>query len=194
MEKNAEQGFNCMEGKLLVASPNLDDNCFEKSLVYLCAHDKDGAIGVIINHKIGAITAQELAKFAKIQSKGSIDKKFPVLFGGPVYTDKVVVLCMNKHKEKILRQHQGVTLYTDLEHFLHEYSKGHLQEKLLFAKGVAIWESGQLEAEVESNAWFLVPTTADFLFSQRIKDKWSAIMRDLGVESFHNLVCYSGNA
>lgn len=186
--------FNSFEGKLLVASPHLGDQYFERALVYICAHDVNGAIGIIINQKIGTISSQDLIKYTNSKFKENTNKKFTVLFGGPVYSDKVVVLSLSKEQQNTISVQHGVTLYTDINMFLKDYSAGKLKTKFIFAKGVATWDSRQLETEIAENSWFVTPASIDILFSQRIKHKWDIIIKELGVNNLHSLVCYSGNA
>lgn len=199
--------FFSLEGKVLVASPNLGDDNFERTLIYICIHDKNGAIGVILNQCIGNISETDLLQH--IHPMGKVDvaasnkiehikalkeKKFPILFGGPLYTDKIVVLSMNKAQEKVFAQQQSLTLYTDVKLFLDEYITSKKPKKLLFAKGIAAWESNQLESELMENSWFVVPPSVDLLFSQKSKTKWNSVIKELGFHTLHNLVGYSGNA
>lgn len=199
--------FFSLEGKILVASPNLGDGNFERTLIYICMHDINGAIGVILNQSIGNISEADLLKYVHATSKAKAagediidikksikDKKFPILFGGPLYTDKIVVLSMNKAQEKDFDLQQSLTLYTDVKLFLDEYITKKKPKKLLFAKGIAAWDSNQLETELMENSWFVVPPSVDLLFSQKSKNKWDSVIKQLGLHNPHNLVSYIGHA
>ncbi|WHQ46810.1 MAG: YqgE/AlgH family protein [Candidatus Midichloria sp.] len=204
--------FQSLEGKILVASPHINDQNFEQSLVYVCVHDENGAVGIIINQRIGKIAEVDLNNYIKdfqnlvvkknkftnqqMEKLHSSSKKknYPVLFGGPVYSDKIVVLSLAKEQEKSFAENQHITLYTDIVSFLKEYIAGKNHSKLLFAKGVAAWSQSQLEEEVSENHWFVVPASVDLLFSQRSKSKWGDIIKKFGIENYHNLVGYSGTA
>jgi len=198
-----------LEGKVLVASPHINDQNFGQSLVYICMHDENGAVGVIINHKIGKIAEVDLNNYirdcknivskkdkyndsAKFNKSSKTLKNYPVLFGGPVYSDKIVVLSLTKEQEKNFYDRQTLTLYTDMIAFLEEYVDSSSQRKLLFAKGIAAWNPSQLEDEVNKSNWFVVPASVDLLFSQRSKSKWENIIKKFGIINYHNLVNYSG--
>ncbi|MDJ1304844.1 MAG: YqgE/AlgH family protein [Candidatus Midichloria sp.] len=207
-----ETAFQSLEGKILVASPYINDQNFEQSLVYICMHDENGAVGVIINQRIGRIAEVDLNNYIKdfqnlVVKKNRLTsqqmerlyspskrRNYPVLFGGPVYSDKIVVLSLTKEQEKSFAENQHLTLYTDMVTFLKEYISGKSHSKLLFAKGIAAWNPSQLEEEVSENNWFVVPASIDLLFSQRSKSKWEDLIKKFGIEKYHNLVGYSGTA
>ena len=206
--------FQSLEGKILVASPHINDQNFEQSLIYVCMHDENGAVGVIINQRIGKIAEIDLNNYIRdFQSiivkkgksnikitdksgniKGKNTKNYPVLFGGPVYSDRIVVLSLTKEQEKSFTERQNLTLYTDMVTFLKEYVGGKNYKKILFAKGIAAWNPAQLEEEISENNWFVVPASVDLLFSQRSKSKWESIIKNLGINNYYNLVGYSGKA
>lgn len=206
------QTFSSLEGKILVASPHMSDPNFEQSLVYICMHDDNGAVGIIINQKIGKISGGDLNKYigyfhnliadTKVKKKSAskplrssvISKNYPVLFGGPVYSDKMVILSLTKLQEKSFTENQNITMYTDMVSFLREYIKGKEHGKLLFAKGVTAWSPTQLEQEIQDNDWFIIPASVDLLFSQRAKFKWGNVIKDLGINNYSNLVSFSGRA
>ncbi|AEI88522.1 MAG: Putative transcriptional regulator, AlgH/UPF0301 family [Candidatus Midichloria mitochondrii] len=207
-----ETAFQSLGGKVLVASPYISDQNFEQSLVYICMHDENGAVGVIINQRIGRIAEADLNNYIKdfqslVVKKNRLTsqqmerlyspsrrRNYPVLFGGPVYSDKIVVLSLTKEQEKSFAENQHLTLYTDIVAFLKEYISGKSHSKLLFAKGIAAWNPSQLEEEVSENNWFVVPASIDLLFSQRSKSKWEDLIKKFGIEKYHNLVGYSGTA
>lgn len=207
-----ETAFQSLEGKILVASPYINDQNFEQSLVYICMHDENGAVGVIINQRIGRIAEVDLNNYIKdfqnlVVKKNRLTSQqmerlyspskrriYPVLFGGPVYSDKIVVLSLTKEQEKSFAENQHLTLYADMVTFLKEYISGKSHSKLLFAKGIAAWNPSQLEEEVSENNWFVVPASIDLLFSQRSKSKWEDLIKKFGIEKYHNLVGYSGTA
>jgi putative transcriptional regulator len=215
--RNMEEGnmFNSLEGKVLVASPHINDENFEHSLVYICVHDEHGAIGIIINQKIGKITDIDLKNYVKnfgdiiISQEKSLKKKrntkqsdamksknkkdYPVVFGGPVYSDKIVVLSLNKEQEKNFCIQRNLTYYSDIASFFKEYISGKKNHnKLLFAKGIAAWNPSQLEEEINQSHWFVVPASTELLFSQPSRSKWRNVIRELGISEYYKLVIYSG--
>lgn len=202
------KSFESLEGKLLVASPHVTDPHFERSVVYICVHDDDDVIGVVVNHCIGRILENELKEYLRaldknftnkstqdikdIAPKKTVRKKnYPVLLGGPAYTERVVVLSLNKEQEKKFAEEQALTLYTDLSSFLKEYNKGKTA-KLLFAKGLAVWHYQQLEQEIKNSDWILLPASLEILFAQKIQHKWEYLIKNIGISHLHNFVSYAG--
>ena len=211
MKHSQKTLFTSLEGRILVASPTIGDPIFGQSLVYICVHDENGAIGVIINNKVGIISDTDLKSYISEVSKifsqplqlkkkikepitdSNSRKKYPVLIGGPAFPDRIVVLSLSKEQEKSFELNQNLTFYTDMVTFLKDYfNDGVKHNKLLFAKGIAAWDATQLDAEVRDNNWFVIPASIDLLFSQKQKSKWDNIIKNMGLSRFHNLVSYSG--
>ncbi len=203
MEKN-EKSF---EGKLLVASPHLDDPYFRHALIYVCTHDKSGAIGVIVNQKIGMISyADFMVSHNRDPKRDSIkNKKFPLLFGGPVNTDMLLAISMSTRNEKAISTKRNaekinksnIMIHTDVSKFFKDIAVGKSKEtisKFILAKGISAWDGQQLETEVAENTWFVMPASLNIIFSQGIKNKWNAVIKQLGIVDFASLVQYSGNA
>jgi putative transcriptional regulator len=181
-----------LEGNFLVASTALQDDVFAKTIVYICSHDKDGVIGVIINHPIGhsEIKASALKKSSIAMKK--LPKKVPLLFGGPVASENLIVIAVTKEQDAL--SDKAVTIYTEVESFLKDFGEGLITNKFLTFKGVAAWDPMQLENEIEDNQWLIVPVDLDLIFSQKVKKKWEKVMKDIGVKDTSKLVAYSGNA
>ncbi len=191
--------WGSLEGRMLVASKSLDGSCFEKSLIYICAHDENGAIGVIINREMGSISLKEIFESQRVEQKQGIparlNKRFPVLFGGPVETSRVIILSMNRDQEEHFTQWHSLTVHTDAENFLHDYVKGSHNNKFVVTQGLAAWDGDQLEHELSENAWLVMDLDdPKLIFSQRTKNKWKKAIEALGVRNFDNLVSYSGHA
>lgn len=185
--------FESLEGKLLVASKSLDGSCFERSLIFICAHDDKGAIGVIINNKIGNFYIKDYID-STIIKPALRSRKIPVMFGGPIEQDRLIILSITKEQERNFDKFQRVTLYTESNTFIQDYALGKIKSKFISVKGFAAWEPNQLEQEIEENSWLIAPATLDILFSQKIKNKWQKVVDSIGVKSFSHLVNYTGNA
>jgi putative transcriptional regulator len=183
-----------LEGRLLVSSLTLDGTFFQKALIYICAHDDKGAIGVIINHPSKeSINLKDYIPKDAI-SKGVKNKKIPLLTGGPVESERLLILSLSKEQEKDFDKLPRVTIYTETENFLHDYAFGFIKDKFIVIKGFAAWDPGQLEKEITSNSWLVTSPTADVLFSQKMKNKWEKVVESMGVKNLTNLVNYTGNA
>lgn len=194
--KNDLTDFKSLEGKMLVASPHMSDPFFEKSLVYICAHDENGIIGLIINQQIGTVSIVDMLKNSGNNKKlKTLNKKYPVLFGGPVNSDLIVALSLTKTQEVSFNEHRRADMHADAGSFLQDVLRGkNKPSKLILAKGVSAWDADQLESEISDNAWFIIDPSLSLLFSQRIKRKWDSVIKELGVNNLNYLVHYSGNA
>lgn len=181
-----------LEGKFLVAAKDMEGSCFEKAIVYICAHDENGAVGVIVNQRIGSLNLKDAIKFDSEKIIKKYNKPFPVVFGGPVESSRFIILSMEKQSNKY--PDKSITIHTDCDSFLSNYIHTNNDDKFIVAKGIAAWESNQLEQELEENAWLIADFNTDIVFSQRIKHKWDRIVKELGVRNFGNLVNYSGEA
>lgn len=189
-----EEKHESLEGKILVASPHLDDPYFGRSLIYVCAHDDSGAIGVMINQRIGMISYGDFVLPGEIANMPpSIkNKKFPLMFGGPVNTDMLIALSLKKNKKTV--GSSDINVHTDVGKFFKDILKQkNGNGKFILAKGVSAWDGQQLEEELAEDSWFVVPSTSDIVFSQRTKDKWSQVIKNLGILNPHELVRYSGS-
>lgn len=190
-----EESNKSLEGKLLVASPHLDDPYFGKALIYVCAHDASGAIGVVINQRIGMISYNDFM-FNNERSKISStmkQKKFPLMFGGPVNTDILIALSLKNKDSNTSLQNSDIAVQTDINKFFKDLIKKNKATKFLLVKGVSVWDKQQLEEEIEENTWFVTDATPDMIFSQKPKDKWAFNMKKLGIINHYELVHYSGN-
>ena len=187
--------FASLEGKMLVASPRLEDRFFQKSLIYIFMHDENGALGIILNQVIGSISNKELLKLLNKSADKVINNKFPIVFGGPVNTEKVIALSLSKKQEKNFSHLQSITLHTDIQNFVKDCILKNTTSQFLLARGISAWDSGQLEDEITQNAWFISNPNIDLIFSQKIKDKWSSVIEDLGLlKNSVYIAPYSGNA
>lgn len=184
-----------LEGKFLIASPHLEDAYFERSIIYIYAHDENGAIGVIVNQQIGTLSSTDLLQnyhtTDKMQHK-MMRKQFPVLFGGPINTEMVIALS-TQEKEPISHNTHKVNLHIDMSKFIKEFIISKIQAtKFIFVRGISAWDSTQLEQEIAANNWFVTNYSTELLFSQRIKYKWLHMIKGLGIVDFNYLVHYSG--
>lgn len=189
-----EEKHESLEGKILVASPHLDDPYFGRSLIYICAHDPSGAIGIMINQRIGMISYSDFVFPGEIANMPANmkNKKFPLMFGGPVNTDMLMAISLKKNKKTI--RSSDIMVHTDVGKFFKDiFKQKKTNEKFILAKGVSAWDAQQLEEELAEDSWFVVPSTTDVVFSQRTKDKWSQVIKNLGILNPHELVRYSGS-
>ena len=186
--------FSSLEGKILMASPRLEDRFFEKSLIYIFMHDKNGAFGVILNHEIGSVSNHELLKlFDKNINKVKVER-LPIVFGGPVNTERIIALSIDKQREKQFSSLQSIVLHTDIQNFVKNFIIKNNKSKFLLARGISAWDSSQLEDEIAENSWFIIQPNIDLIFSHEMKNKWSFAIEELGIKNSTHIAPYSGNA
>lgn len=176
----------------LIAMPSLADSVFSKTLTYICEHNEQGALGIVINRPTG-LTLISLFNQLGIRPDVSLAEATPVLFGGPVQLDCGFVLhhpVGNWQSTLIVNQEIGLTTSLDI---LRAIAHDEGPEQVLIAMGYAGWTAGQIEHELAQNAWLTVPATADVLFDTPSEERLLAAMRLLGIQDA-NLSHEAGHA
>lgn len=176
----------------LIAMPAMTDPFFAKSLTYVCEHNKQGAMGIVINRPI-SLNLSELFAQINMPLKPTELEDVPVHFGGPVQTDRGFVL-HEPHGtwQSTMHISESVGLTTSKD-ILQAVGEGNGPQHLLVTLGYAGWSEGQLEQELAANAWLSVPATAHILFDIPAEEKFSAAMALLGVD-FASLSEEAGHA
>ena len=180
-----EMKASYLAGKLLLAMPNMGDPRFHRAVIFLCAHDEDDAMGLVINNEMQNVEFKDLAKQLKFESDIKInfdDIHLPVLSGGPVETARGFLL----HSGDFTRSDTmrvddayGVTGTTDA---LKDVALGNGPKDMLFVLGYAGWGAGQLDIEIQENAWLVVDPDTDLVFGDNMDGKWSRAISKLGVD------------
>ncbi|HJV93769.1 MAG TPA: YqgE/AlgH family protein [Azonexus sp.] len=176
----------------LIAMPTLEDPYFSNALVYICEHNENGALGIIVNRPIDMNLA---GLFEKIEIKLEADKlaDLPVYFGGPVQLDRGFVLHRpvgSWQSTLAINREIGLTSSRDV---LASVGSAGLPAELLVTLGYAGWDAGQLEEELAQNSWLTVPAKADILFDTPPEERLPAAMQMLGI-SFTQLSDTAGHA
>jgi len=172
---------NSLAGQLLVAMPGIGDERFDRSVIYLCGHSEDGAMGLIVNKPVDDITFPELLEQLGIE--GDPDQQIRVLFGGPVETGRGFVLHSTDYNAtgSTLQVSDEIGLTATLE-ILEQIAKGEGPERSLLALGYAGWAPGQLEEEILSNGWLHCRPSPDLLFGTSDDTKWEQALAELGID------------
>lgn len=182
MERQAGGGAGpYLKGQLLVAMPTMSDPRFARSVIYLCAHSDDGAMGIVVNKPLDSLSFAELLKQLDIAGE-SIDARLPVHYGGPVESARGFVLHSTDYShESTLRVDDGFALTTTVD-VLKAMAGGHGPHRRLLALGYAGWAPGQLDGEIQGNGWLTVPADAELVFGGTHGDKWERAVGRLGIE------------
>jgi putative transcriptional regulator len=176
-------GGGYMEGQLLVATNLITESCFYRSVIYICTHDQDGAIGIIINRHLNDLTLTDVIKQFKITMESEASPE-PVYMGGPVNPARGLVIHSTDYKDKsTVRFKSDIAITSNLQ-VLRDIAVGKGPKKSLLALGYAGWEAGQLEAEIEANSWITVPASSKLVFDTDDKAKWEQAAKSLGIDMF----------
>lgn len=178
---NADMSNINLTHHFLIAMPAMTDPFFAKSLTYVCEHNDEGAMGIVVNRPI-SLTLSELFAQINMPLKQSELDDMPIHFGGPVQTDRGFVL----HEaggswQSTLQVNDKIELTTSKD-ILQAVGEGQGPHHLLVTLGYAGWSQGQLEQELADNAWLSVPASAHILFDLPAEERLSAAMALLGID------------
>jgi len=171
-----------LTGKVLIAMPGMGDPRFAGSVVFMCSHSPEGAMGLIVNKRMAEVTFAEMLEQLEIVPPGGAPD-MPVCFGGPVEMRRGFVLHTSDYhsakNESLVVDHRFAMTATleILEDIAHR--RGPL--KALMTLGYSGWGPGQLEAEIGDNGWLTAEATPELIFSTAIDRKWEAALQSLGV-------------
>jgi len=171
-----------LDGKLLIAMPGMGDPRFDKTLIYMCAHSADGAMGLIVNKPAIDLQFSDLLEQLNITPAKPL-RPIKVHFGGPVEHGRGFVLHSKDYvaKDSTLQVNEefGMTATLDI---LEDISQGNGPNACLLALGYAGWGPGQLEDEIRDNGWLTCDADAALVFSDNNEDKWNGAIKSLGFD------------
>jgi putative transcriptional regulator len=166
-------------GRFLVAAPSMPDERFQKSVVFVCKHDEDGALGIIVNNKVEDLPLGQVYKQLGIEGPKGANLQ-PVLFGGPVEPSRGLVLHSADYKRgETLLIDGGMALTASLE-ILKDMAGGSGPKQAWLALGHSGWQPGQLDREMQDNAWLVVDADAALVFDPDLEAKWQRALDRLG--------------
>ena len=169
-------------GRFLVAAPSMPDERFQKSVVFICKHDDDGALGIIVNNTVDDLPLGQVYKQLGIEVPAP-EARRPVLFGGPVETSRGLVLHSADYKrDETLLIEGGMALTASLE-ILRDMADGSGPKQAWLALGHSGWAPGQLDREMQDNAWLVVDGNAGLVFDSDFDAKWQRALDLLGGKS-----------
>lgn len=184
---HAHGGF--LDGQILVAMPGMDDERFARSVIYLCAHSEEGAMGIVINRPASKVSFPDLLVQLDVIDKDEAirlpDKAgtVQVLKGGPVESGRGFVLHSNDFfiDNSTLPIDQGISLTATID-ILRAIADGSGPDRAVLALGYTGWQAGQLEAEMQHNGWLNVPADPGLIFDPALDLKYERAVRNLGVD------------
>jgi putative transcriptional regulator len=168
-------------GQLLVAMPQMQDPRFARTVIYMCAHTPEGAMGLVLNRLVHSITFPDLLEQLGIEPAIS-GEEIRVHFGGPVESGRGFVLHTAEYqREGTLPINSGIALTATVD-ILRDIARGEGPRQTLLALGYAGWGPGQLDAEIQANGWLQVPADEQLVFGRDLDSKWELALAKLGVE------------
>ncbi len=190
-----------LDGQFLVAMPAMSDKRFARSVIYMCAHSVQGAMGLIINQRASHISFPEL--LGQLSIAGSEDasetagpelQDIDVHVGGPVETGRGFVLHTSDYfaTDSTLSIDDAVSLTATID-ILKAIALGKGPNRAILALGYAGWRPGQLESEIQANGWLHCPPDLDLLFDRDLDQKYERAMSKIGIDPSH-LVSEAGHA
>jgi len=185
--KTPNDGY--LDGQVLVAMPTMQDERFSRSVIYLCAHSSEGAMGIIVNQPASDIRFSDLlVQLDVIPGEGLIElpghrEAVRVLKGGPVETQRGFVLHSADYfiEDSTLPIQGGICLTATLD-ILKAMATGEGPTDAVLALGYAGWGAGQLENEIQSNGWLHCPADMDLIFGSDTETKYDRAMRKIGID------------
>lgn len=170
-----------LSGRLLIAMPGMGDPRFDRTVIYMCSHSDEGAMGLVINRRAQGVTFKELMKQLEIEI-GPDAQAGAIHYGGPVEMGRGFVLHSDDFhvKDATMRVDEGVSLTATLD-ILRAMGEGHGPRRTLIALGYSGWAPNQLEEELRRNGWLTCDADEDILFSDDDAGKWAKALAKLGV-------------
>lgn len=174
-----------LTGKVLIAMPGMADPRFAHSVVLICAHGDEGAMGIVLNKPLRGIGFADLLGQLGIESEGRTPA-VPVHFGGPVEPGRGFVLHPlpegKAEDEGMLRIGELRLALTTTRNILEDIAHGRGPERAVLSLGYAGWDAGQLETEMMANGWLTAEARDELIFGTDNDQKWQSALKSLGVD------------
>jgi len=177
-----EQPHMNLCGKLLIAMPEMGDQRFSHSVVYICAHSEEGAMGLIVNKPAPDIRFAHLLEQLGIETQARV-RDIRVHIGGPVENSRGFVLHSQDYRSEAgtLDIDDDISMTATMD-VLEDLAKGRGPDTSMLALGYAGWGPGQLESEIGQNAWLTSDPQSDIIFGRANEHKWTSALKLLGID------------
>ncbi len=184
--KTPQDDDGYLSGRILIAMPQMTDDRFAGTLVYLCAHTQDGAMGLVVNKAVQDLAFAELLLQLEIElpaDSSPLHSEIRVLRGGPVETGRGFVLHSADYRadKATLEISDGINLTATLD-ILRAIAGGRGPRNVLLALGYAGWAPGQLESEIQANGWLICDPDPEILFDDDVDVRYARALSKLGVD------------
>lgn len=177
-DKPTEPG---LEGRFLIAMPGIGDPRFHRSVIFICAHSDEGAMGLIVNRISEDLKFRDLLVQLEIDPEDATCAREPIRIGGPVETSRGFVLHSADYGEDGALEIEGGYRLTGTVDILRDIASGKGPEKHMIALGYTGWAPGQLEKEIQLNGWLASDAESAIVFEDDTADKWVQALSKLGI-------------
>jgi putative transcriptional regulator len=182
-------GEGYLDGQMIIAMPGIGDDRFARTVIYLCAHSEEGAMGLVVNKSSDDISFPDLLSQLGVTGAGENIQladdvsNMPVHLGGPVETGRGFVLHSADYyvANSTLSIASGISLTATLD-VLKAIARGEGPQQSLMALGYAGWSPGQLETEIQSNGWLHMKANREVIFNMPTDAKYDAALQALGID------------
>jgi putative transcriptional regulator len=186
-DKASARGY--LDGQMLIAMPSMRDERFARTLIYVCAHSAEGAMGIVVNQPAANINFPDLLVQLEVIPAAELIQlpvragDVKVLKGGPVETGRGFVLHSSDFfiENSTLPIDEGICLTATLD-ILKAIARGDGPASAILALGYAGWAPGQLEVEIQENGWLHCPADPELLFGSDVDRKYEKALKKLGID------------
>ncbi|MBD1580898.1 YqgE/AlgH family protein [Pseudoalteromonas sp. S16_S37] len=172
-----------LENHFLIAMPSLQDPFFKHTVTYICEHNEDGAMGLVVNHPIDVTVGELLDKIEIDNDKSASAAAEQVFAGGPVHTDRGFVLHTPKPGYSSSQELSSDIMITTSKDVLASLTSSARPESFLITLGYAGWERGQLERELLENSWLVIEADPAIIFNTPPEQRWEKAVQMLGIDA-----------
>ena len=169
-----------LTGQLLVAMPGMADPRFTRAVIYICSHNANGAMGLVVNHLFGE------ADFRMLLDQLNVEPSFntpevPVQLGGPVEMGRGFVLHSGEYLREGTTRIDDMVAVTATVEILQDIADGKGPERIMMALGYTGWGAGQLDEEIKNNGWLTATADEAILFDADLESKWERAIAKIGI-------------
>ena len=174
--------MDSLQNYLLIATPSMADPYFSRSVTYICEHNEQGAMGLVINQPVGMNLKQLINQTDEKAIVDDDKAEDIILAGGPVGQDRGFILHTSQPGWSSSLEITSEIMVTTSKDILSSLGNVAGPEKCLVTLGYAGWTAGQLEQEIQTNSWIMVEADLDILFNVPIHKKWETAVQKLGID------------
>lgn len=178
----AENQAGYLTGQLLIAMPNMQDSRFARTVIYVCAHTAEGAMGLVLNRLMDNVNFPDLLEQLNIRADAP-GRDTHVHFGGPVETGRGFVLHSSDYVQDATLVIDNQIALTATVDVLKAIAEGTGPRHSILALGYAGWGPGQLDQEIQQNGWLNAPADTELVFGDSVEHKWQQAMAKLGISA-----------